>query len=49
MLIEQRFSTMSDSITKSLDALSSEQMNELGKALFRMSSLSELEDWLAAR
>ena len=49
LLIEQRFSTMPTQITKSLDALSSEQMNELGKALFSFTSLSELEDWLAAR
>ena len=49
LLIEKRFSTMPDHITKSLDALSSEQMNDLAKALFSFTSLSELEDWLAAR
>jgi predicted transposase/invertase (TIGR01784 family) len=49
ILIGHRFSTMPAQITKSLDALSSDQMNELAKALFSFTSLSELEDWLAAR
>ena len=40
---------MPDHITKSLDALSSDQMNDLAIALFSFTSLSELEDWLAAQ
>jgi predicted transposase YdaD len=49
MQIEQRFSTMPDHITRLLDLLTSDQMNELGKALFSFTSLAELESWLLAR
>jgi flagellar biosynthesis/type III secretory pathway protein FliH len=47
LLLEQRFSTLPASITGRLDRLSSEQFNELGKALGYISSLADLEDWLS--
>jgi len=46
ILLQQRFSTLSQSVTDSLDKLSSEQMNELGKALFNFTSFADLEGWL---
>jgi flagellar biosynthesis/type III secretory pathway protein FliH len=47
LILEQRFSTLPDRITKRLDQLTSEQMNELGKALLSFASLDDLEEWLA--
>jgi hypothetical protein len=48
-MLEQRFSTLPDNITGRLDHLSSEQLTELGKALFDFASFSDLEAWLAQR
>ena len=48
LLLERRFSTVPVDITEQLDRLSTQQMNELGLALFDFTSLSELEDWLRA-
>jgi hypothetical protein len=47
LMIEQRFSTLPAAITAGLDRLTSEQLNELGKALLGFNSLADLEEWLA--
>jgi flagellar biosynthesis/type III secretory pathway protein FliH len=47
MQLEQRFSTLPEDITARLDRLSSEQLNDLGLALYRFDRLADLEDWLA--
>ena len=46
VILEQRFSTLPDKITRQLDLLTSEQLNELGKALFSFTSLADLESWM---
>jgi hypothetical protein len=46
LLLEQRFSTLPDGITERLDRLTSEQFNELAKALFGFASLEDLDAWL---
>jgi hypothetical protein len=33
-------------VTKRLDELTSEQLNELGKAIFGFANLGDLEQWL---
>ncbi len=47
--LHRRFSTLSPAITQKLDALSPEQMDELGIALLDFRSLADLEDWLRSR
>jgi len=49
MLIQQRFSTMPDHITKGLDNLSIDELNDLLKLILHFTSISDLENWLAAR
>ncbi|MGO8673697.1 MAG: DUF4351 domain-containing protein [Capsulimonadaceae bacterium] len=49
LLLEQRFSTLPDTITALLDRLSSERMNDLVLALPGFSSLDDLVVWLADR
>ena len=44
--LQRRFSTLPSDLTEQLDKLSTQQMNELGLALFDFTSLSELEEWL---
>ena len=49
MILQQRFSTMPDHITKGLDALSMDELNDLLKSILGFTSLSDLENWLAER
>ena len=46
-MLHQRFSTVPASITKRLDKLTPEQLNDLGKSLFNLSSLVEVREWLS--
>ena len=46
-LITRRFGSVSEETTKRLDQLSSDQLNELGVALFDFASAADLEDWLS--
>jgi hypothetical protein len=46
LLLEQRFSTLPAGITEHLDRLTSEQLNDLGKALAGFTSLEDLDTWL---
>jgi predicted transposase/invertase (TIGR01784 family) len=46
MILEQRFSRLPDHITRLLDYLTSEQLDELGKAHLGFNSLTDLESWL---
>jgi hypothetical protein len=45
-LIARRFGQAPIALTKSLDRLSAEQLDELGEALLDFSSLADLESWL---
>lgn len=45
--LQQRFSTLPEHITTRLDALTSDQLNELGKAIFTFNSLDDFEIWLS--
>ena len=49
MLLQHRFSTMPDHVTKGLDKLSTDQLNDLLKSMLDFTSLSDLENWLAER
>ena len=46
-LIQRRFGSVSSQITEQLDHLSSEQLNQLGEALFDFKSPADLEIWLS--
>ena len=47
-LVQRRFGSVPAEVTERLDTLPSEQLDELGEALFDFSSLSELETWLTS-
>jgi hypothetical protein len=49
LILQRRFSTMSDEITKGLDALSMDELNDLLKSILGFTSLSDLEVCLAER
>lgn len=46
--IQRRFGSVPAEVTERLDTLPSEQLDELGEALFDFSSLSDLETWLTS-
>jgi len=45
--IRRRFGEVTATVTKRMDRLSAEQLNELGEALFDFTSIADLEQWLA--
>jgi predicted transposase YdaD len=47
LLLQQRFSTLPTDITTRLDNLTADQMNDLAIALLSLTSLTDLERWLA--
>lgn len=47
IILEQRFSTLPESITSKLDKLTSTQFNQLGKVLLDLDSLEKLDAWLS--
>jgi hypothetical protein len=47
LILEQRFSTLPENITVRLDELESHQLDELGKAVFDLTGLADLEEWLS--
>jgi hypothetical protein len=49
ILLKQRFSTLPAGTTARLDALTTDQMNDLAAALLSFSTLADLDKWLATR
>jgi len=45
-LIRRRFGAVEESLKGRLDELSSEQLDQLGEALFDFMTAAELEDWI---
>ncbi|HLK57679.1 MAG TPA: DUF4351 domain-containing protein [Chthonomonadaceae bacterium] len=45
--LRKRFGEISPEITKRMDALSSDQLDELGESLFDFTSIIDVENWLA--
>jgi len=49
LLLERRFGTLPETISKRMDRLTAEQLNDFGKSsMFDLDSLSDLERWLDA-
>jgi hypothetical protein len=46
-LLSRRFGSVSSQVTEQLNHLSSDQLNDLGEALFDFKTLADLEAWLA--
>ena len=46
-MIRKRFGIPTEEVAPRLARLSSEQLNELGMALFDFASFADLEEWLA--
>ena len=44
--LQRRFGTLSEAARQNLTRLSAEQMDDLGEALFDMSSVQQVEEWL---
>jgi len=49
VILQHRFSTLPSYLTQQLDKLTSDQMDDLGKALFSFESIADLEQWLSQR
>ena len=47
--LQHRFSTLPSELTDRLDKLTSDQLDELAKAIFSFESLADLEQWLSQR